>query len=320
MGKTAGYDQVIETIAGNYEEIEHSIANQLLLNVPNHPPTVGSYRENVWKSLFEMVIPRKYCIEQGVFIIDAYGHKSREVDLAIFDELYTPYIFNYGKIKFIPIEAVAAVVQCKSQSLTPEDIREWVQTIDQLVTSMDSVARMAANMVDNSETVTEDSGRKTTQTATRPVKILCTITGEKKISAMEDIFDIILKVDKDTKKLIKSIPKEKQSLGAWNESLNHAIEGIEESEDRQQREWKKSRFQEGRTALLSELKVSQGSEEEENVILSLIFQLNQLLMVINNPMLFPHRAYAKRFSQILEEAKKANSSGKTKEKKDEPSE
>ena len=96
MAWVTTYDEILLTIAKNYKDIETSIVNQLLLEVPNHYPTEGSYREAVWESLFKMVVPRKYCIEQGVFIIDAFGHKSREVDLAIFDELYTPYIFNYG--------------------------------------------------------------------------------------------------------------------------------------------------------------------------------------------------------------------------------
>ena len=74
-------------------------------------------RDRVWKSLFEMIIPKKYCIEQSVFIIDSYGNISREVDLAVYDEMYTPYIFNYGEIKFIPIEAVAVVVQCKKMCI-----------------------------------------------------------------------------------------------------------------------------------------------------------------------------------------------------------
>ena len=91
----------------------------------------------MWESLFKMVVPRKYCIEQGVFIIDAFGHKSREVDLAIFDELYTPYIFNYGKIKFIPIEAVAAVVQCKGEFPDKKAIESWEESISALTTSMD---------------------------------------------------------------------------------------------------------------------------------------------------------------------------------------
>ena len=59
----------IEKIAKNYNQLEQSLVNQLRLEVPNHQLTVGTYRERVWKSLFEMIIPKKYCIEQSVFII-----------------------------------------------------------------------------------------------------------------------------------------------------------------------------------------------------------------------------------------------------------
>ena len=38
-------------------------------------------------------------------------------------------------------------------------------------------------------------------------------------------------------------------------------------------------------------------ENEENIsLLTFNFQLNQLLMLINNPILFPHRAYVKMFN------------------------
>jgi hypothetical protein len=42
-------------------------------------------------------------------------------------------------------------------------------------------------------------------------------------------------------------------------------------------------------------------EVPRNALLTLNFQLNQLLMLINNPMLFPHLAYAKAFREIVEE-------------------
>lgn len=311
MAEVTTYKDVIQTIADNYEEIEHSVVNQLLLNVPNHYPTEGSYRETVWKSLFEMIIPKKYCIEQSVFIIDSYGHKSKEVDLAIFDELYTPYIFNYGKIKFIPVEAVAAVVQCKSKKLNRNNIKEWTVSIDGLITSLDSVARMANQMVDNHAVSETD---RATQTATRPIKILCSLAGKTVIETYDELFDIILSVDQQKKKLLKRIPKEEQSLENWNDTLNHALEGMEESEDKTQRNTMKENYKKAqkekaiqttREKLLLDLKIPKDAGEgEENVILSLIFQLNQLLMVINNPMLFPHRAYAKKFSDILLEARK----------------
>lgn len=311
------YDEVLLTIARNYKDIETSIVNQLLLEVPNHYPTGGSYREAVWESLFKMVVPRKYCIEQGVFIIDAFGHKSKEVDLAIFDELYTPYIFNYGKIKFIPIEAVAAVVQCKSGNLDKKAIEEWEESIRVLTTSMDSVARMATYMVDNLD---NPHNRKNdlTQTATRPVKILCTLAGKNSLNKYIDRFDIILSVDKEEKKLYKRIPGETWSLENWNDSMNHAIQGSKDLQDIEYRKSRKMSLATKRENLLQELKVSQTvkiDEEEENVILSLIFQLNQLLMVINNPMLFPHHAYAKRFSDIFKKSepnKGENKDGKQK--------
>ncbi len=83
-----------------------------------HGSSIGSAREDIWGQLFDMIIPKKFVIEHSVFlIIDSEGNVSHEVDLAILDETYTPYIFRYGRLKFIPIEAVAVVVECKSKSM-----------------------------------------------------------------------------------------------------------------------------------------------------------------------------------------------------------
>lgn len=304
MSKTVTYDELIKMLAGNYKKIEKSIANQILLNVSNHYPTIGSYREAVWKALFEMIVPQKYCIEQSVFIIDSYGHKSKEVDLVIFDEMYTPYIFNYGRIKFIPIEAVAAVVQCKSKDLKPESITEWRKSIESLITSMDSVARMANRMVDNKD----ESHNKVTQTATRPIMILCAMVSQNIMSKYKDDFDIILSVEKKGKKIMKLIRGEQNSLEQWNDSLNHALDNMDEENlaaEKSERHDKRMDISGvKRENLLQNLKVEHMNKEgilEENVLLSLIFQLNQLLMILNNPMLFPHQAYANCFNNILKE-------------------
>jgi hypothetical protein len=94
--------KTISKIKQNYIRIEKSIVEQLFLEFPNHQPTVGSYREDVWYSLFRQIVPYKFAIEKSVFIIDSKGEISKEVDLAIYDEQYTPYIFNYGNVRFIP--------------------------------------------------------------------------------------------------------------------------------------------------------------------------------------------------------------------------
>lgn len=126
-----------------------------------HGGTVGSMREDVWKGLFEMILPKKFVIEQSVFIIDSQEGISHEVDLAIVDETYTPYIFHYGRLKFIPIEAVAAVVECKSQSLSEDGLKTWCESIVSLKTADESIARTASGVA---------TAAVPTQKSTRPIR------------------------------------------------------------------------------------------------------------------------------------------------------
>ena len=108
--------KIIKHIKENYKRLEEGIVNQLYFE-NEHSGTIGSYREKIWKEMFQSIIPKKFVIEQSVFLIDSKGNVSNEVDLVIFDEMYTPYIFRYYNLKFIPIEAVAVVVECKSTSM-----------------------------------------------------------------------------------------------------------------------------------------------------------------------------------------------------------
>lgn len=299
----------IRKIERNYRDLEASLVNQLNLETPNHQYTTGTYREIVWKGLFEMMIPKKYCIEQGIFIIDSYGNMSKEVDLAVFDETYTPYIFNFGKIKFIPIEAVSVVIQCKSKvqrESMKTDLKEWGESIDALKTSLDSVSRTISELVDNNDIkLALDKERNgMTQTSTRPIKILCATGISNPIKkSLADEFDIFLYIKE--KHLIKDINRESIDFLQWNDLLNHSGYGRYSEEEEEYRKLRKK----DRTGMksgesigsrnLSDLRVT-NQAGDENIILSLTFQLNQLLMLINNPMLFPHRAYAKCFTHILD--------------------
>lgn len=288
-------EKTLKKLYENYENIEKSIVSQLLLDTPNHQLTAGTYREEVWKDLFEQIIPKKFCIDQGVFIIDSYGKISDEVDLAIFDEQYTPYIFNYGKVKFIPIEAVAVVIQCKSNKLVKGKLKKWIDSIDGLTTSLNSVARIVSGLVYNDINI---SKHVKSQTSTRPIKILCTTNSNKKGvgNYILNLFDICISIDKSKQDLKKEMLKEEATYYEWYEELNHfKLDKFDENESKYRSLMPKSNNIEGKK--LSNIKVT-GVDNNENVILSLIFQLNQLLMLINNPMLFPHEAYANLFNEI----------------------
>lgn len=90
--------------------------------------------------MFKRIIPKKFVIEQSVFLIDSKGNVSNGVDLA--------YIFRYYDLKFIPLEAMAVVVECKSKSWEAEKLEKWLQSISASKTSFDqrSFTRLAMNI------------------------------------------------------------------------------------------------------------------------------------------------------------------------------
>jgi hypothetical protein len=339
--------KTIREVKKNYSRVENSIIHQLKLQTPSHHLTTGAYRESVWQSLFEQIIPRKFCIDQGIFIIDSYGNISAEVDLAIFDEQYTPYIFRYGSIKFIPIEAVAVVVQCKSKHLDYENLADWVDSITDLKTNYNSMARMyqgivinnlkheyehemkrqaqldakasGNNDVDDTSTQKEKCDEKKqlsrderkTQTATRPLRILCTTHSSKPSEKITSLFDFVLYEEGDTLQVFSN-HEEKRNYVEWFDQLNHfdhdRYDSGEEAEKYKtiKRETSIGRADKSENIgqTIASLRVTDSS------MLTLTFQLNQLLMLINNPMLFPHSAYVEMFNKPTTEE---DSIGKVKE-------
>lgn len=279
--------ETIQAIAKNYRQWEKSIAEQLLLNVPNHGTSTGSYREALWMSFFRTIIPKKFSIERSVFIIDSHGEVSREVDLAVYDESYTPYIFHQGDLRFIPIEAVAAVIECKSKRLPSN---EWVESIQCLRTGSRAFARFANSIIKG-----EDENPKATQTSTRPLLILCHVA--KSGGKIESKFDFVIKPRRATKenqeKGLSIIPPNQEDLKKCYLQLNHSQKSESDCTQEQSDELKK----------LDGIKISDYSISEKGEtlsVLSFVFQLNQILMLINNPLIFPHLDYIKMFEDNLE--------------------
>lgn len=284
-GEFDGND-VFKKILSNYQKLEESLISQLDM-LHNHGTTIGTLRETIWQGLFEQIIPKKFVIQQSVFIIDSNAMVSKEVDLAIMDEMYTPYIFQFGKIKFVPIEAVAVVVECKSKNPGKDELISWSETIAKLNTNKESIARLAFNM---------SSEAAPTQQSTRPIKMLCVkeLGTEIETELIGAHFDFILSISKDQKLKVNfattnredTTNEEKNDLKSWYKALNFHKEICKEEN-------------------IKNIDKLDGKKLEHYEvpgcsILSLNFQLNQLLMLINNPMPFPHLAYAKKFKEIKE--------------------
>ncbi|MCS7459011.1 hypothetical protein N0M98_02550 [Paenibacillus doosanensis] len=275
--------KTIDEIIGNYVELEKSTVSQLLFKFKKHGSTIGGFREDIWRELFVHMVPKKFVVEQSVFIMDSKGHVSPEVDLVILDEIYTPYIFRKGRLKFIPIEAVAVAVECKSLSASYDSLKTWADTIKGLQASRESVARM------HSYIATGDMGGKPqTQTATRPILIYCCLGNEHNKNI--GLFDFALQADSEHNKINIHRKQGINTLGEWYRALNHNDAEVPGNLIYDASNIKGS---------IDSYKVTSSinGKKTEVSLLSFNFQLNQLLMLVNNPMLFPHMAYVDMFNK-----------------------
>ena len=298
----------IRDIKENYLKMERELATQLNYDVTNHQLTAGSYREEIWVNFFRRIVPKKFNIARSVFIIDSNQNVSNEVDIAIYDEQYTPYIFNYGLIKFIPVEAVAAVIQCKSRKLVDKNLKEWADSIDVLKTSNDSIVRLATYI--HIGKPQEEGDNKPIQTATRPIKILCYISTKRSktcVSKGRDKFDIVIEAyqnSKSDKNKDKNTSKEASHEGNLNitfadKDLLKILQKYNQADKDDSLETSGKNFEKLKERKIGDYKV--GNKTKEYTLLSFIFQFNQILMMINNPMFFPHKAYVDMFNKDIQE-------------------
>lgn len=295
-------DKMIRDIKENYSHLEIATVEQLFMRHELHGLTVGTTREDIWKKLFKRMIPKKFVIEHSVFIIDSGEGVSHEVDLAIMDKTYTPYIFHYEGIKFIPIEAVAAVVECKSQSINAKTLQEWSKSMENLRTSENSIARIATGIA---------LSGVTTQKSTRPIRILCKLT-EDQTEDVEKQFDFILTACPSKKKKAsedESKESKAQIKIVLNDSLNNLYDwfyelnfyGMTESKKQFEIEKNKIWVEKLKSMKLDSYQVTDQPSGENISLLTFNFQFNQLLMLINNPLLFPHISYVNMFNGKKEE-------------------
>ncbi|MBU8596057.1 hypothetical protein CHH78_10330 [Shouchella clausii] len=331
-------ENVFKQIYKNYIDMNKMMINELDLATA-HDGLTGNYREEMWVKFFRGIIPMKYSIAQGVIIIDSKGRRSNEVDIAVYDEQYTPYVFQYNTLKFIPIEAVAVVIECKSQDWNKDELRKWSCSIKKLEPVRTGVARIVSGYATGLT--------NTVQTRTRPIHILASIhpiaretTFQKVKQDLGAYFDFIIcqqkgRAKNENREFKVLVKNEGKTLSWWGDELNKAsakkdCEDKKEEKERNDRskylelqfinnktekkkildiankekltdEWLNEKYDELEFKDLKLTNTLKKLNVEGNQFLTLNLQLNQLLMLINNPMWFPHFAYAKRFEEVAKE-------------------
>jgi hypothetical protein len=77
-----------------------------------HPGSKGDSLELTWIEWLRKYLPNRYCIDKAI-IIDHTGQLSHQIDLVIYDQQYTPFVFTQNGVHYIPAEGVYAVFEIK---------------------------------------------------------------------------------------------------------------------------------------------------------------------------------------------------------------
>ncbi|MGA2328205.1 MAG: DUF6602 domain-containing protein [Bryobacteraceae bacterium] len=110
-------------LAGIFQYMQSQMLSQLAAgDFLEQPTSCGSVSEQHWLDLFSQYLPQRYAASPA-FVVDADGRRSRQIDVAIYDRLYSPLLFPHSSGLHIPAESVYAVFEVK-QILTARWIRD----------------------------------------------------------------------------------------------------------------------------------------------------------------------------------------------------
>lgn len=105
---------------GVHEKVQAEL--ELARRALAHPTTKGDASEDVWLHLLNTYLPRRYRAAKA-HVADSNGTFSLQLDVVIYDELYTPPVFSMGAVTIIPAESVYAVFEAK-QAANSKNLRE----------------------------------------------------------------------------------------------------------------------------------------------------------------------------------------------------
>lgn len=116
-----------------------------------HAPSKGAALENVWIEWLRKYLPNRYNVDSA-FVIDSEGNLSEQIDLVIYDQQYTPFIFIQDGVKYVPAEGVYAVFEVKPDLDGPVksggESMNYIQYAGKKVASVRRLKRTSAQIID----------------------------------------------------------------------------------------------------------------------------------------------------------------------------
>lgn len=124
----------------------HGLQEQMLtsLNVNRmfigHTGSKGDATEQHWIEFLRAYLPERYKVDKAI-VIDSTGNVSEQMDVVIYDAIYTPFIFKQDGFMYIPAESVYAVFEVK------QDVKGYIEYAAKKIESVRKLKRTSISMV-----------------------------------------------------------------------------------------------------------------------------------------------------------------------------
>jgi len=130
-----------------FNGLQSQMVNQMKTNreAIEHAPTKGDSFENIWIEWLRKYLPERYKVDKAI-IIDSKGNKSHQIDLVIYDQTYTPFVFHQDGAIFIPAEGVYAIFEVK-----PELNKKYILYSGDKIESVRKLYRTSTSIIDRGE-------------------------------------------------------------------------------------------------------------------------------------------------------------------------
>lgn len=115
-----------------------------------HPGSEGDSLENAWIELLRNYLPNRYSVDKAM-VIDYTGKVSQQIDIVIYDNWYTPFIFNQNGFKYIPAEGVYAVFEVKPDIGGTSSGKHNIAYAGEKVASVRQLMRTSAQMISSGD-------------------------------------------------------------------------------------------------------------------------------------------------------------------------
>jgi hypothetical protein len=78
----------------------------------SHSGDKGQNSEENWLKVLRDFLPKRYQAEKAS-VIDSKGSVSDQIDIVIFDQQYSPFMFTQNGVHYVPAESVYAIIEAK---------------------------------------------------------------------------------------------------------------------------------------------------------------------------------------------------------------